>query len=230
MLLRASPAVRGAALAAVWISLPVLAYAGGHAPENRAASKPEALREILSADEGARRAGRTALCTPSVTRETVEYFPCALSEFLATGDEKRFLDISVWQVDEVLSREKPDPRKPDAVLGEPTFIRALISALGDLAKRGNAGALERMLLLQEAADGWMAEEAAQGNLDVFSQFPSVLVDNWPTVEKRSAQVGFGTTDFADQRSEIEQRYKTYCADSKRRASDCERAVRFLAQD
>jgi hypothetical protein len=213
-------------------------YAGGDAPESTA-SKPEALREILSADEGARRAGRVAFCAPSVTREAVEYFPCALSEFLATGDEKRFLDkiplagadvSSVWKVDEVLSREKPEQGSPSAVLGEPTFIRALIRALGDLAKRGSAGALERMLLLQEAADGWMAEEAAQANLDVFSRFPSVLVDNWTTVEKHGARVGFGTTDFADQRSEIEQRYKTYCADSKRRASDCEQAVRFLARD
>jgi hypothetical protein len=241
MSFRTSLAIRCAVLAAIWsILLPGSSvHAGGDAPEEHAASKPEALREMLSVDVGARRTGRMALCVPGLTCKDVEYFPCALAEFLATGDEKKFLEkipleatelSSIWQVDEALSRAHEGQGVADTVLGEPTFIRALIKSLGDVAKRGNTEALDRMLGLQAASDGWMAEETAQANLDVFSRFPWVLVDNWPTVKKHAARIGFGTTDFADQRSEIEQRYAQYCVDSKRPASDCERAVRFLARD
>jgi hypothetical protein len=115
-------------------------------------------------------------------------------------------------------------------LGEATFIRALVKSLGGLATKGNGEALERMLVLQNSSDGWMAEETAQANLDVFSRSPAALVENRHVAEEYAGRVGFGATDFADHRNEIEKRYAKYCADSRRNASDCERAVRFLAQD
>jgi hypothetical protein len=134
---------------------------------------------------------------------------------------------SLWEVDRCVAELDLDARK---ALGARSFASAFAEAIGSCAAQHVSEALVKMLTLQEAADGWLAQEIADSNLSVFERSPAVLVENLGVLKSRPWRVGFGTTSFPERQSDIGVRYRAYCAEKRRPANECEEALAFLARD
>jgi len=220
-------------------SEPADAGGGDVATDSVPADTAEHVRALVSENPGERRSASETYCREQMNPARAEYFPCILNRFRLTEDARGFVariptdpgDLaSLWQVDAIVQRGVASPTQIPKPMGAATFLAAFLQAMNGIARSGKPEALDRLLVIQRGADGWMAEEVEQSNLDLLASEPSLLVDHWDVVTKHEKELGFGTTDFEARRKTIEQKYKAYCAETPRPADACERALRFLAQN
>jgi hypothetical protein len=193
---------------------------------------------LVVGDNESRRSAWAKHCKGQKDVKKPEWFPCAANDFLFGGSPEKLLDAiprrahdlgSLWAVDEIVFKGLEPGSAPPRPLGASSFVAALHEILAKFAKAGKPEALDRMLVLQVAADGWYAEELAELNAAVFSESPAVLVDHFEVARPYRDRVDFGTTDVADRADSIRARYRAHCTSNELAEARCSEAASFLLQ-
>lgn len=212
--------------------------AGAGASDVGAGNETERIRALVSVDEHARKKAVASYCNDGMAPSNAAYYPCVLNRFQSSGDARQFLEqipsdpaslATLWAVDETVMKGIASPAEFPKPMGASNFLSAFLNALAVSAGSQAAESVDRLLVLQDHADGWMAELVEQSNLDLFAARPALLVENWTVVEKYRSRVGFGSTDFEDRRTSIERTVTDYCSSRGLPEDDCARVLKFLAQ-
>ncbi|MGA1825363.1 MAG: hypothetical protein ACMUIP_11955 [bacterium] len=169
-------------------------------------------------------------CCLHSQKDRIMFFVCKLIKYKRSGNAKSFLkDIptdqqglsSLWEIDNIVLREDL------SYFSKYSFVQIFIDSIYQLACSDNKIALTRLLQISINADGWYAEELYKLILNLFEQYPDIIINNWHIIKEFNQTINFETTDYLVKADKILNLYSNKCSEKRDDSFKCIEIINFL---
>ncbi|MBI4832113.1 MAG: hypothetical protein HY801_11310 [Candidatus Lindowbacteria bacterium] len=136
----------------------------------------------------------------------------------------------LWEIDDItfgpFGVSSPHPRLFDRL----SFVDAFLDVIYDIATTGDPAGVDALLRITTFADGEYGEYMEDKVLQLFTDHPNVILENWQAVRKYRASFGFETTSFPTEADNITENYQQICRKSSYGSWTCREIIDFLKQE